>query len=274
MSGKALLALGVLGGAAYLLTRPSKSEAADIPDDGEPGSSYASLRFIPGEAAVMGDTDIYSGRAVPSFGPNVLVSGSKNNQLVAKVTNGSVYTGTTLPAPYRFAFNVRIVDANGNTILYDTKAINLGKGETKEISFSFDLPYDMNTTGPGYAMGLLLSDASHCAEWGTNGVRRAVTPNGKGDINGDGYVDAADVHAIEQIIFGLGTWTAKQIAAAEVNGDGITDMGDVTSLEYYITGLTSYLGPILGSGFTVFTVPSLAMNVIPAEITPGGTVIY
>lgn len=65
----------------------------------------------------------------------------------------------------------------------------------------------------------------------------------KGDINGDGKVDAKDMAAAERIFLGINNpdtgkpYTAAEKARADVNGDGGVDMGDVVAIERISLGL-------------------------------------
>ena len=58
----------------------------------------------------------------------------------------------------------------------------------------------------------------------------------KGDVNGDGRIDLADVRAVYQAALGLLDLTMGQFAAADINGDGIIGQDDAYALADYISG--------------------------------------
>ena len=55
----------------------------------------------------------------------------------------------------------------------------------------------------------------------------------KGDVNGDGVVDIADVNAAIDMILGLKSPTTE----ADVNGDGTVDVADMNAIINIILGL-------------------------------------
>ena len=57
-----------------------------------------------------------------------------------------------------------------------------------------------------------------------------ITP---GDVNGDGYIDAADALLCLRASVGLITLTPEQEAAADVNHDGLIDAGDAIRILRY-----------------------------------------
>lgn len=54
----------------------------------------------------------------------------------------------------------------------------------------------------------------------------------KGDVNGDGVVDVADIESVLSVIFGSDTVSKS---SADVNGDGNVDIADVVSIISEIT---------------------------------------
>ena len=58
----------------------------------------------------------------------------------------------------------------------------------------------------------------------------------KGDVNGDGRIDLADVRAVYQAALGLLDLTMEQSAAADINGDGFLGQDDAFALADYISG--------------------------------------
>ena len=71
---------------------------------------------------------------------------------------------------------------------------------------------------------------------GVNATVRVAPSSGLGDVNMDGYVDAADIALVEKMILGTITPTAEQIRRSNLRGDGSLDMGIATMMENYITG--------------------------------------
>ena len=67
---------------------------------------------------------------------------------------------------------------------------------------------------------------AHAADNCTDGI----TP---GDVNGDGYIDAADALLCLRTSVGLITLTPEQEAAADVNHDGLVDAGDAILILRY-----------------------------------------
>jgi hypothetical protein len=51
-----------------------------------------------------------------------------------------------------------------------------------------------------------------------------------GDVNGDGYVDVADIALIIDIMAGIGVNNSELARAADVNGDGYVDVADIASV--------------------------------------------
>lgn len=63
----------------------------------------------------------------------------------------------------------------------------------------------------------------------------------RGDINGDGYVDAADAMLCLQNAVGLIELTEEQLEAGDVNNDGVVDAGDAIKILRYNVGLIETL---------------------------------
>lgn len=60
-------------------------------------------------------------------------------------------------------------------------------------------------------------------------------PGLKGDVNGDGVVDVADLNLTIDVILGLAT--LDKYPAADVNGDGDVDVADANAIINTILGL-------------------------------------
>ena len=71
-------------------------------------------------------------------------------------------------------------------------------------------------------MAAILPAADNCTD--------GITP---GDVNGDGYIDAADALLCLRASVGLITLTPEQEAAADVNHDGLVDAGDAILILRY-----------------------------------------
>lgn len=67
----------------------------------------------------------------------------------------------------------------------------------------------------------------------TSKVNGGVSPETKGDLNGDGVVDIADVNAVIDMILGL----QSSSDVADVNGDGAVDVADMNAIINIILGL-------------------------------------
>ncbi|MBQ0069536.1 MAG: leucine-rich repeat protein [Bacteroidales bacterium] len=77
---------------------------------------------------------------------------------------------------------------------------------------------------------LLPSDATALAPWSVDILSKSGL---KGDVNGDGVVDIADVNAVIDIILGM----QSKKAAADLNGDGVVDVADMNAIIDIILGL-------------------------------------
>lgn len=63
----------------------------------------------------------------------------------------------------------------------------------------------------------------------------------KGDVNGDGIIDAADAVLVQRYDAGLVVLNDSQLKTADVNSDGITDAADAVIIMRYDAGLISQL---------------------------------
>jgi hypothetical protein len=72
-------------------------------------------------------------------------------------------------------------------------------------------------------------------------IHVTATPQ-KGDVNGDGYIDAGDALLVLRYAVGLiDDLTGAQLSAADVNKDGIVDAGDAVRILRYNAGLIDAL---------------------------------
>lgn len=73
------------------------------------------------------------------------------------------------------------------------------------------------------------------------GSLTADTGYGKGDMNGDGYVNAVDAMLVLRAVAGLTALTSAQSAADDVNGDGEINSADARLiLCYNVEGMTAF----------------------------------
>ena len=74
-----------------------------------------------------------------------------------------------------------------------------------------------------FGLGVFVGD-EHTKEWVVFGTRI------KGDVNGDGAVDVADIATVIDTMAAGNTATAEQISAADVNEDTSVDVADIASI--------------------------------------------
>ena len=61
-----------------------------------------------------------------------------------------------------------------------------------------------------------------------------------GDLNGDGKVDAADVHLAERIAVGLIVPSTSQLQRGDINGDGVINAADLGRIRRKALGLDNF----------------------------------
>ncbi len=131
-------AVGILGLVAGIvglgvLFRSQKAQAS-----GNSGPGSIAIKIIPAAPRV-------AGRYAAAVGSN-LVEGSTGNTALITLTNNTVYTGTTTKAPYTFTLVARIM-VGSTKVLEASQVVAMGAGETKTVSFSFNVPYGANGSG-------------------------------------------------------------------------------------------------------------------------------
>jgi hypothetical protein len=106
--------------------------------------------------------------------------------------------------------------AGGNLVTFPLTILGNATNPTKtSVTVSADLSdQDGNSVNATYGNGVVT--VGDCSGGGT------TPPPVKGDVNGDGKLDVADVHAAIQVLFGLST-----SAGADYNGDGKVDLIDI-----------------------------------------------
>ncbi|WP_198005240.1 CARDB domain-containing protein [Methanothermococcus okinawensis] len=135
-------------------------------------------------------------------------------------------------------FSLRLSDSNNNTI--DLKQnITLNVNESKTFSFNWTPTTEGNIT---LIAGVDGNNAVFENNETNNVMNKTVTVKSsyiKGDVTGDGIVDAGDAIKILRYDAGLITNINKQ--AGDVTGDGIVDAGDAIKILRYDAGLISHL---------------------------------
>ena len=100
----------------------------------------------------------YSGEygAIPT-----LAEGTTGNQAVVTVKNNSVYTGTTIKAPFTFnvAINIQVPDGTTSTWGGNLGTLALAADATGTYTFTFSIPYGTPNTGPGKGYAFLANPA-------------------------------------------------------------------------------------------------------------------
>ncbi len=127
-----------------------------------------------------------------------------------------------------FPANCKSVSAKGS---YTTQEGALGAGELKNMLTEW-LPTEEGTCEVTYQLVTCKQNVI-TKKWVKDKMgpvvtlifNYGVTPGGKGDVNGDGTVDVADISAIITSMA-----SDKQDMKADVNGDGSVDVADISSV--------------------------------------------
>lgn len=196
------------------------------------------------------------------------------NYSSAVVTAQSV-AQTPLTAGYQFSANTttpgtaRIALASGSgTSLYGSGTlVNLNVNVSGSVGASTPLTFVIAQTDV-YAcsdlyhpVGLTLSNGSF-----------TVSANyQKGDLNGDGNVNAADAALALQIAAGIVTPTDVQRAAGDVNGDGQITAADATLILYYVTNGNWGAAPSL-KALTRRAGTTVTLGLPDVQARPGDTI--
>lgn len=127
-----------------------------------------------------------------------------------------------------------------------TVTITPSNATTKSLTWVSDDPGIASVTRSGEITALAV---------GTTTIRATSLDGGKtaeltievtaspqlGDVNGDGYIDAADAMLCMRSFVELVTLTKEQLTAADVNHDGVVDAGDAVKILRYSVGLIQSL---------------------------------
>ena len=185
------------------------------------------------QTAAVGDGFTYTYTGASARGPKIVLTKSLRLWSLPDVLRVRLNPGE---APVKnFVFGLR---ANGGGMIYQTvtpEAVTPGKEMTIDLPTnswcdaadmgnypitlsSIQLNMNTSTTGKVYDM--------HFTGLETVYLDASEAPAKKGDVNGDGVVDASDVAALVNEVLGL----SDIAAAADINGDGVVNAGDVTAL--------------------------------------------
>lgn len=206
----------------------------------------------------------------PADADNAAVTWSTTNVSVAKVDqNGTVTAAapgvcviTASAGSYRASCVVTVLAARKRveSISFDTDELEIRMTATSILTVNF-APADatvktltwvssdprvasVSRTGvvTGLAVGETVITATTLDGGKSASITVKVTAEGvQGDINGDGYIDAADAMFCLRAAVGLVELTADQKAVADVNKDGLIDAGDAIKILRYDAGLIDSL---------------------------------
>jgi rhamnogalacturonyl hydrolase YesR/pectate lyase len=154
-------------------------------------------------------TDLFT-----SYTPGNNVNGNKAGgtfYLFRPAKEGTLYVGVV-----QNRVKPLYVEENGTALsAFNGKTL----AETDPNIYTLDFPVKAGSTYKVYCSGSKLGFAGFLFEWATV----------KGDANGDGVVDVADIVAIVNFILENPAADFNE-QAADVNGDGIIDVGDVVAV--------------------------------------------
>lgn len=185
------------------------------------------------QTAAVGDGFTYTYTGASARGPKIVLTKSLRLWSLPDVLRVRLNPGE---APVKnFVFGLR---ANGGSMIYQTvtpETVTPGKEMTIDLPTnswcdaadmgnypitlsSIQLNMNTSTTGKVYDM--------HFTGLETVYLDAPEAPAKKGDVNGDGVVDASDVAALVNEVLGL----SDIAAAGDINGDGVVNAADVTAL--------------------------------------------
>lgn len=149
------------------------------------------------------------------------------------------------------------LSADNNKIIFD---ISLVKDGTQvqpngEVTVKIPVPEGMDATllkvyreeangtftdmNAYFANGYMVFTTDHFSKYII--TAEEIVSTLKGDVNGDGTVDAADAVLVQRYDTGMITLNDIQLKAADVNSDGIADAADAVIIMRYDAGLISKL---------------------------------
>ena len=175
-------------------------------------------------------------------GSNAILSG-ENDWLVdhkwhyyTAVFNGEtaqVFIDGTLKNEWNCGSTQQGLFENGENLKY----VCLGGNQIDEMEDGYDSPFAFarlliknSSMTPGEIKAQMLADfPDHEAYWESGD--QPVPPAVKGDVNGDGSVDVADISAVISVMAGT-----AEYEAADVNGDETVDVADISSIISIMAG--------------------------------------
>ena len=140
--------LGTVGGIIYAATRPSAAQAAGP-------QSIISIKIYDKYGNLVAGR-FANGRVATAL-PGGMIAGGGPYTAVLTLVNNTVYQGTTTPAPYTFAVNLSIL-VGANTLLVITKdPVAIAAGGTYTYSKTFTIP--ISVFGYGTATASIMNTA-------------------------------------------------------------------------------------------------------------------
>ena len=181
----------------------------------------------------------------------VLQAGSVGNSAQVKITNGTVYTGTSTPAPYLFTVHIKIT-SGGVTILENSRLLLLGPSEVNTVSWNFDVP--SSVAAGGYQASAWLNNSNDSLMIVQNGQPLLVTVTGNitgapGNLSGHVYQSAI-------------VYPGPALEGVNVSVAGLTAVTDANG--YY-----SIAGVPQGTYITSFSKTGFITNSISVNIGAG-----
>lgn len=120
---------------------------------------------------------------------------------------------------------------NANAKISGAGKVNLNKGTNKfTISVTAQNGNVKNYTLTIVRQGSTGTGSGGAANPGTSGVKR-------GDLNGDGKINAIDIVKLQRIIVGIDKLDSNLLAAGDLNGDGKITAVDIVKIQRHIVGI-------------------------------------
>lgn len=156
--------------------------------------------------------------------PQATVMPRNNIQASAQVkNNGGIFVG-------RLELIIAPADAMTVRELVQSDLITIEPGETKTVNFKTEMVAEVGETFRMAMRDPSRSDAYYL--WNSNFVSFQIgepqAPAVRGDVDGDGVVDIADINAVVALMLGDGINEYKQ--RADVDNDGEIDIADINNI--------------------------------------------